>query len=79
MILPPVIRRRRKIPPLAEREWRTAEELFTLTGMSEATINRHARGELEPKLPYIRIGSRKRVFLVAMVIEWREDLIRRTA
>jgi hypothetical protein len=67
-------RRRRPLPPAEQRDWLLAHELYPLTGMSEATVNRHARGELQPMLPSIPVGRRRRVFFKPTVVVWRTAL-----
>lgn len=68
-------RKRKQVPPLDVRPWRTAEELFLETGMSPATINRYARGELEPKLPSYPVGKRKRLFRETDVDSWLDKIV----
>lgn len=67
-------RTRRARPPVSERNWLLASELYSVTGMSEATINRHARGELLPRLPSIPCGRRGRIFRKETITEWLRDL-----
>jgi hypothetical protein len=67
-------RRHREPPPPQERDWLLASELYAITGMSESTINRYARGQLQPPLPFYRVGLRKRLFIRAEVLAWRAEL-----
>lgn len=69
-----VERRRRPRPPVEKRSWLIASEIYDLCGLSEATVNRYARGELKPVLPSIPRGTRGRVFRRDTVLVWIKQL-----
>ncbi len=73
-----VRRGRRPVPPIEQRDWLKASELRDIVGMSVSTIDRHVRGELQPKLGFRAVGKSRRVFSKAMVQAWLSDLERRS-
>lgn len=74
---PKADRARRTVPPIEQRDWLKADELRDIVGMSVSTINRHVRGELQPKLGFRAVGKR-RIFTKAIVNAWLAELEQRS-
>lgn len=74
---PKADRARRTVPPIEQRDWLKADELPATVGMSVSTINRHVRGEREPKIPFYG-EKRYRRFRKVDIEAWRLDYVRRS-
>jgi len=63
------------ISSLEQRAWLTLAEAAVTIGCSKTTLHRLRRGQIPgvPRLPTVRVGSKKWVVLKASLAEWQRE------